>query len=107
MLYAIPKTPLHDRLAAEGRLDLADEPEFGTNVIPLKIGREELRDGYVQVMNELYRPEAYFGRLDDLYIKGNLDIGRAAPGTGSGTPGSGSRPSRSGSSRPSASSSGS
>ena len=35
MLSAIPKTPLHDRLAAEGRLDLTDPPEFGTNVIPL------------------------------------------------------------------------
>ena len=43
MLYAIPKTPLHDRLAAEGRLDLSDIPEFGTNVIPLNIGRQELR----------------------------------------------------------------
>ena len=36
MLYAIPKTPLHARLAEEGRLDPADEPEFGTNVIPLQ-----------------------------------------------------------------------
>ena len=34
MLSAIPKTPLHDRLAAEGRLDLADVSEFGTNVDP-------------------------------------------------------------------------
>ena len=37
MLSAIPKTPLHARLAAEGRLDLDDEPEFGTNVIPLRM----------------------------------------------------------------------
>src|SRR5262249_58276241 len=28
MLYAIPKTPLHLRLAREGRLDPSDEPEF-------------------------------------------------------------------------------
>jgi radical SAM superfamily enzyme YgiQ (UPF0313 family) len=76
MLYAIPKTPLHDRLAREGRLDPSDEPEFGTNVIPLKISREELRDGYVRVMNQLYTPEAYFGRLDDLILKGGLDMGR-------------------------------
>ena len=48
MLSAIPKTPLHDRLAAEGRLDPSDEPEFGTNVIPLQMSREELRDGYVR-----------------------------------------------------------
>ena len=36
MLAAIPKTPLHARLAAEGRLDTDDVCEFGTNVIPLE-----------------------------------------------------------------------
>jgi radical SAM superfamily enzyme YgiQ (UPF0313 family) len=76
MLSAIPKTPLHARLAAEGRLDPCDEPEFGTNVIPLRMSREELRDGYVQVMQDLYEPEAYFGRLEDLYIKGGLPFAR-------------------------------
>ena len=108
MLYAIAKTPLHARLAAEGRLDPSDQPEFGTNVIPLKVSREELRDGYVKVMNELYTPEAYFGRLEDLWINGNFDIGKpAGPSTGRSTPSRGSRWSRSGWSRPSASSSGS
>ena len=34
MLSAIPKTPLHARLAAEGRLDTADTNEYGTNVVP-------------------------------------------------------------------------
>lgn len=76
MLYAIPKTPLHDRLAAEGRLDPADEPEFATNVIPLKMGRQELRDGYLRVMNELYSPKAYFDRLDALLLDGKLEMGR-------------------------------
>ena len=76
MLYAIPKTPLHARLAEEGRLDLADEPEFGTNVIPLKISRERLRDGYVEVMSDLYQPDAYFDRLDDLYLRARIDMGR-------------------------------
>ncbi|HMC89087.1 MAG TPA: radical SAM protein [Gemmataceae bacterium] len=69
MLSAIPKTPLHARLAGEGRLDSADEPEFGTNVIPLQMSREELRDGYVQVMRDLYEPDAYFERLEELYLK--------------------------------------
>jgi radical SAM superfamily enzyme YgiQ (UPF0313 family) len=76
MLSAIPKTPLHARLAAEGRLDPADDPEFGTNVIPLRMSRAELRDGYVQVMQDLYEPEAYFSRLEDLYIKGRLAWGK-------------------------------
>ena len=75
MLAAIPKTPLHARLAAEGRLDLADEPEYGTNVIPLQMTREELRDGYVRVMRDLYEPEAYFGRLEELYIKEKIPFG--------------------------------
>jgi hypothetical protein len=75
MLSAIPKTPLHARLAQEGRLDLSDPPEFGTNVIPLKIGREELRDGYIKVMNELYDCEPYFDRLEALFIRGNLQVG--------------------------------
>ena len=77
MLYAPPKTPLHERLAKEGRLDWADESEFGTNVIPLKISREALRDGYVKVLNELYQPDAFFGRLDALYIDGNIQMARA------------------------------
>ncbi len=76
MLWAFRKTPLYDRLLAEGRLDTADEPEFGTNVIPLKISRAELRDGYISVMDDLYTAEAFFGRLDDLIITGKLDMGR-------------------------------
>src|SRR5262249_7275734 len=62
MLSAIPKTPLYDRLANEGRLDLADTGAYGTNVVPLLMSREELRDGYVRVLNAIYEPEAYFER---------------------------------------------
>src|SRR4030095_6541979 len=45
--------------------------EFGTNVIPLRMSREALRDGYVQELKDLYEPEAFFGRVDDLYLKHN------------------------------------
>ncbi|MFO1093159.1 MAG: B12-binding domain-containing radical SAM protein [Planctomycetaceae bacterium] len=68
MLHAIPKTPLHARLADEGRLDWSDSSEFGTNVVPLNMSREELSDGYIRVMRELYEPEAYFDRVDSLYL---------------------------------------
>ena len=78
MLSAIPKTPLHDRLAAEGRLDTSDEPEFGTNVIPLRLDRAELRDGYVRVLGALNDTQAYFDRLDDLYLKARLNFSRGA-----------------------------
>jgi radical SAM superfamily enzyme YgiQ (UPF0313 family) len=73
MLYAIPKTPLHARLAREGRLDMADRPVSGTNVRPLQMTPEELRDGYVRLMAELYEPGAYFERFEDLYLKARLD----------------------------------
>ena len=68
MLTAIPKTPLHARLASEGRLDPEDVSEFGTNVIPLRMSREELRDGYVKEQKALYDATAFFGRVDDLYL---------------------------------------
>jgi radical SAM superfamily enzyme YgiQ (UPF0313 family) len=77
MLHAIPKTPLHARLEAEGRLDPSDQPEFGTNVIPAQIGREELREGWFRVMTEIYQTEPFFARVDDLYEQGRLETGRA------------------------------
>ncbi|WP_406695962.1 radical SAM protein [Singulisphaera sp. Ch08] len=78
MLFAIPKTPLYDRLVAEERLDHAEEPEFGTNVIPLQLDRMQLRDGYLRVLSELNEADAYFDRLEDLYLKARLRYSRAA-----------------------------
>jgi radical SAM superfamily enzyme YgiQ (UPF0313 family) len=72
MLSAIPKTPLHARLAREGRLDASDNPASGTNVIPLRLDRDQLREGYVRVMQALYDPDAYFGRVRQLYLQGPL-----------------------------------
>ena len=81
MLVAIPRTPLYTRLAGEGRLDLSEEAEswggFGTNVIPRRISREALRAGYIELMHDLYMPDAYFGRLDELYLVARLQLGQA------------------------------
>jgi radical SAM superfamily enzyme YgiQ (UPF0313 family) len=77
MLSAVPKTPLHARLAAAGRLDPADDSAYGTNVVPLRISREALSDGYVRLMAELYEPGAYFQRLENLYLAGALEVDRA------------------------------
>jgi radical SAM superfamily enzyme YgiQ (UPF0313 family) len=77
MLHAIPKTPLHQRLAGAGRLDGDDENPFGTNVIPLRMTREQLRDGYVRVMRELYEPAAYFERLESLYLEERFVFGQS------------------------------
>ena len=77
MLAAIPKTPLHARLKNEGRLDLDDELKYGTNVIPLGMTREELRDGYIGLMRDLYDADFYFERLENLFITRRLDFSRA------------------------------
>jgi radical SAM superfamily enzyme YgiQ (UPF0313 family) len=77
MLSAIPSTPLYARLAQANRLDPSDHPAHGTNVVPLRMTRDTLSQGYVQLMANLYEPQAFFARLDDLYIKGKLEIGRA------------------------------
>lgn len=74
MLAAIPKTPLHARLAAEGRLDEENEAEFGTNVIPTLMSRDELREGYLRLQREMHEPEAYFDRLDSLYLHGGFQF---------------------------------
>jgi hypothetical protein len=64
MLSAIPKTPLYTRLAKQGRLDLSDYPSYGTNVVPLQMSREALSRGYIQLMTDLYEPNAFFDRVD-------------------------------------------
>jgi radical SAM superfamily enzyme YgiQ (UPF0313 family) len=68
-LAAIPKTPLYERLRKAGRLDEKDPPDFGTNVIPLNMSREQLSSGFVELLREIFEPHAYFHRLDDLYIR--------------------------------------
>jgi radical SAM superfamily enzyme YgiQ (UPF0313 family) len=77
MLSAIPSTPLYARLMQEDRLDPSDHPAYGTNVLPLRMTREALSQGYVRLMATLYDAKAFFARLDDLYIDGRLEIGRA------------------------------
>ena len=79
MLSAIPKTPLYARLEAEGRLDnaAADDPNIATNVIPLKMSVETLRDGWLDLMVKLYEAENYFARFDALFIEGKLPLADA------------------------------
>ena len=77
MLSAIPKTPLHARLEPRAGSTRRRAAEFGTNVIPLGMTREELRDGYVGLMRDLYDPDFYFERLENLYLTRRFDFGRA------------------------------
>lgn len=74
-LHAIPTTPLYDRLKQAGRLnDESASDKYGTNVIPLRMSREELRDGFIQVMQSAYSADAYFARLDSLFIEQGFDV---------------------------------
>lgn len=77
MLSAIPKTPLYDRLSKEGRLDHADLPEYGTNVIPKQMSRVGLRDGYLRVMSGINDVKGFFDRADSLYFDPRFRFNRA------------------------------
>jgi radical SAM superfamily enzyme YgiQ (UPF0313 family) len=69
LLHAIPTTPLYARLKTSGRLnDEEASNRYGTNVVPLLMSREELRDGFVGTMRKAYTLDAYFGRIDALFI---------------------------------------
>ncbi len=75
LLHAIPTRPLYDRLKQAGRLNDDDSSDrYGTNVVPLRMSREKLRDGFVAVMREIYTADAYFGRLDAPFIDGRFQI---------------------------------
>jgi hypothetical protein len=70
LLHAIPTTPLFDRLKEAGRLnDSADSAIFGTNVVPLGMNREDLRQGFIDVMQQAYSPDGYFNRIDALFLR--------------------------------------
>ena len=60
-------------LREAGRLNDAEASEkYGTNVIPLGMSREELRDGFIRVMQACYSADHYFQRLDAQFIDENF-----------------------------------
>lgn len=59
MLQAIPSTPLYKRLEAEGRL-VEEDPSC--NFVPKQMTRDELRQGYWDLVTRLYSPAAYLDR---------------------------------------------
>ena len=64
MLQAIPTTPLYERLKQEGRL-VEEDPNC--NFVPKQMSREELRQGYWDLVSRLYTPEAFFDRYFKVY----------------------------------------
>lgn len=65
MLNAPTGTPLWQRLRDEGRLreGIQYRDQADTNILPLKMSLEQLRRGYVGLLNELYSYERYGQRL--------------------------------------------
>ena len=59
MLGAIPKTPLHERLKKEGRLD---ENNPNLNIIPKQMTPNELQTGYWDLVKRLYSPDKFLDR---------------------------------------------
>src|SRR5262245_6968004 len=69
LLHAIPTTPLYARLKeSRGLNDDGASNRYGTNVVPLLMSREELRNGFMGAMRNAYALDAYFGRIDALFI---------------------------------------
>jgi radical SAM superfamily enzyme YgiQ (UPF0313 family) len=75
MLNAVPKTPLHARLKAAGRLiaDSVGDQFVFTNVIPSGMSRLELYEGYRALLHRLYAYRAYRQRAMALILnQGNV-----------------------------------
>ena len=64
MLQAIPTTPLYERLEKENRL-VEEDPNC--NFIPKQMSRDELREGYWNLVKRLYTPEAFLDRYFKVY----------------------------------------
>jgi hypothetical protein len=74
MLQALPKTPLHARVAKEGRLlheTNGDQFAF-SNILPAGMSRRRLYEGYRWLLSQLYDFDNYRKRtLDFLLHRGN------------------------------------
>jgi radical SAM superfamily enzyme YgiQ (UPF0313 family) len=77
MLNAVPKTPLHARLKAAGRLiaeSVGDQFVF-TNVVPHGMSRLELYEGYRALLERLYDYRHYRRRAMDCILNGGAGMG--------------------------------
>jgi radical SAM superfamily enzyme YgiQ (UPF0313 family) len=80
MLQAIPRTPLYERLQREQRL-VGEDPNC--NFVPKQMSREELRQGYWDLVKRLYTPEAFLDRYFKVfqfpeYLRRRAEICRKA-----------------------------
>jgi radical SAM superfamily enzyme YgiQ (UPF0313 family) len=65
LLQAPPGTRLYERMRREGRLVnemSGDNVDGSTNIVP-KMGLEALRQGYRQILDQIYAPQFYYERV--------------------------------------------
>jgi radical SAM superfamily enzyme YgiQ (UPF0313 family) len=77
MLNAVPKTPLHARLKAHGRLiaeSVGDQFVF-TNIVPAGMSRRELYEGYRHLLQRLYDYRNYRRRAMALILNQGRLVG--------------------------------
>ena len=78
MLQAMPKTPLHDRMAAEGRLiseSTGDQFVF-SNILPKAMSRIELYKGYRRLIADLYEFRNYRARTLEFIVNRGMRVGK-------------------------------
>jgi radical SAM superfamily enzyme YgiQ (UPF0313 family) len=85
LLQAFPGTRLYDRLESEGRMvgDLSgDNVDGSTNILP-KMDIDVLRNGYKEILHQIYSPKLYYERITTFLreyeaprIRGYLDLQR-------------------------------
>jgi radical SAM superfamily enzyme YgiQ (UPF0313 family) len=76
MLNAVPKTPLHARLKAAGRLiaDSVGDQFVFTNIVPSGMSRLELYEGYRGLLNRLYDYRHYRARAMALILSRGVSL---------------------------------
>ncbi len=78
MLQAMPKTPLHDRMAAEGRLiseSVGDQFVF-SNILPKAMSRIELYKGYRTLIADLYEFRNFRTRTLEFIVNRGRRVGK-------------------------------
>jgi radical SAM superfamily enzyme YgiQ (UPF0313 family) len=80
MLQAMPKTPLHERMAKEGRLvaeSVGDQFVF-SNILPKTMSRIELYQGYRRLIAELYEFRNFRRRTLEFILNRGRHVGDTA-----------------------------
>jgi hypothetical protein len=80
MLQAMPKTPLHERVAKEGRLldDSTGDQFVFSNILPKLMSRRELYEGYRRLIAELYEFKNYHRRTMEFLLSRGRQVTRGA-----------------------------